>query len=284
MRCTECGCEENEFDEVLGERACKDCGLVLITELFEESVHILDSSGELKHSSDKGQLGSVIVGKGSFKFNKFGKNSVMPKHIQTGLMHCNMVISANIPHMNMKERVETLYIELLNKGLLVSYSYEERATAVVYYALKENGTPRTFREICKEFTLKTKRVKRLVRKINQHYGNKVNCVPINPNYMLSQTLAVITKEPSFILQASKVLEVFETVINNSTYTKGTSYYAAICWITSNVCLQDITRKYISETTGFSEWIIYRQTCLILGLVGLTSVKEVKGIDINKIGE
>ena len=284
MKCTECGCEEIEFDEALGESACKDCGLVLITELFEESVHILDSSGELKHSSDKGLLGSVIVGKGSYKFNKFGKDSVMPKHIQTGLMHCNMVIACNVPDMDMKERVETLYIELLNKGLLVSYSYEERATAVVYYALKENGTPRTFREICKEFTLKTKRVKRLVRKINQHYGNKVNCVPVNPNYMLSQTLSMITQDPTFKQQALKVLEAFESIINNSTHTKGTSYYAAVCWIASNVFLQDITRKHISETTGFSEWIIYRQTRSILGLIGVTSVKEVKGININEIGE
>ena len=73
MRCPECNCEENEFDEVLGERTCKDCGLVLVTELFEESVHILDSTGELRHSSDKGQLGSVIAGAGSYKFNKFGK-------------------------------------------------------------------------------------------------------------------------------------------------------------------------------------------------------------------
>jgi len=284
MRCPECNCEENEFDEVLGERTCKDCGLVLVTELFEESVHILDSTGELKHSSDKGKLGSVITGTGSYKFNKFGKDSVIPKHIQTGLMHCNMVIAANIPDMNMKERVEALYIELLNKGLLVSYSYEERATAVVYYALKENGTPRTFKDICKEFTLKVKRVKRLVRKINQHYGNKVNCTPVNPQYMLNQTLGKITQEHSFRQQSRKVLEAFESIITNSTYTKGNSYYAAICWITSNVFLGEITRKHISETTGFSEWIIYRQTRSILGLIGLTSVKEIKGIDINKIGD
>ena len=168
MKCTECGCLESEFDEVLGERTCKDCGLVLVTEMFEETVHILSEQGDVKHSSDKGRLGSVITGKGSYKFNRFNKNNVMPTHIQTGLMHCNMVLSAVVPNMNLKERVQSLYIELLNKRLLVSYSYEERASAVVFYALKENRTPRTFKEVCSEFSANRKRVMRLVRKINQH--------------------------------------------------------------------------------------------------------------------
>ena len=43
--CEECQSQNNEFDERLGETVCKDCGLVLITEMFEETVHILDSSG-----------------------------------------------------------------------------------------------------------------------------------------------------------------------------------------------------------------------------------------------
>ena len=114
MICDECGCTENEYDEVMGERVCKDCGLVLVTEMFEETVHILDNVGNVKHSSDKNRLGSVITGKGSYQFNKFGKNSVMPQHIQNGLMHCNMVLAQVCPQMDLKDRVEELYIKLLN--------------------------------------------------------------------------------------------------------------------------------------------------------------------------
>ena len=55
--CEECQSQNNEFDERLGETVCKDCGLVLITEMFEETVHILDSTGELVHSPDKNKLG-----------------------------------------------------------------------------------------------------------------------------------------------------------------------------------------------------------------------------------
>jgi hypothetical protein len=102
--------------------------------------------------------------------------------------------------------------------------------------------------------------------------------------MINQTINKITNEHVFRQQANKVLEAFEIIINNSDYTKGNSYYAAICWITSNIFLRDITRKHISETTGYSEWIIYRQTRAILSLIGLTSVKELKGKNINEIGE
>ena len=284
MKCTECGSLENEFDEVLGERTCKLCGLVLVTEMFEETVHILNEQGDLKHSSDKGRLGSVITGQGAYKFNRFNKNNVLPTHIQTGLMHCNMVLSSVVPDMNLNERVKSLYIELLNKRLLVSYSYEERASAVVFYALKENRTPRAFKEVCREFDASRKRVMRLVRKINQHYGNRVNFMATDPHFMLNNTLSKMKVDNLFREQSRKVLEQFESIINNITFTKGSSYYACICWITSNIFLRDITRKSISSQTGFSENKIYKQTKKILELVGINSTKEIKGIDINRIGE
>lgn len=290
MKCTECGCLESEFDEVLGERTCKDCGLVLVTEMFEETVHILSEQGEVKYSPDKGRLGSVITGKGSYKFNRFHKNNVMPTHIQTGLFHCYMALTAVVPNMDsfsnpiLKERVKSLYIELFNKRLLVSYSYEERASAVVFYALKENRTPRTFKEVCSEFSANRKRVMRLVRKINQHYGNRVNFMTIDPHFMLNSTLGKLKVDNLFKEQSRKVLEQFERILTVNTFTKGSSYYACICWITSNVFLRDVTRKSISSQTGFSEHKIYQQTKRILELVGINSTKELKGIDINRIGE
>ena len=146
--CEECQSQNNEFNERLGEIVCKDCGLVLITEMFEETVHILDSAGELVHSPDKNKLGSVITGKGSFKYNKYGLNSVLPKHIQNGIRFCNMVLANVAPNSSLQARVEKLYIDCLNRNIFGRTQYEARATAVVYYALKENGTPHTIKDVC----------------------------------------------------------------------------------------------------------------------------------------
>ena len=185
MICDECGCTENEYDEVLGEKVCKDCGLVLVTEMFEETVHILNKTGELKHSSDKGQLGSIITGKGSYKFNKFGKNSVMPKNVQNGIMHCNMVLASVAPQLELQPRVEKLYLDLLSKGIFGRSQYEARASAIVFYALKENGTPYSFKEVCSEFEPNQKVVKRLVRKINQIHRNRINYTLRQPQLVLT---------------------------------------------------------------------------------------------------
>ena len=285
MICDDCGCTENEYDEDMGERVCKDCGLVLVTEMFEETVHILDNVGNVKHSSDKGKLGSVITGKGSYQFNKFGKNSVMPQHIQNGLMHCNMVLAQVCPQMDLKERVEELYIKLLNKGLFGRTGYEERATALVYYVLKENGTPYPFKDVCSEFNPSLRVVKRLVRKINQEFRNRVNYTPVNPQFVLKRTLSNITDDFEFQRQCIKVLEFFERKITETTFNKGRSYYAAIIWIAANLNVRkDITCVRISEMTGFSKWIIRRQTKAILNMIGYDKATEIKGKDINRLGE
>lgn len=285
MKCNECNSKETEYDEYLGETVCKDCGLVLVTEMFEETVHILNKSGEVSHSADKGFLGSVITGKGSYKFNKFGKNSVIPKHIQNGLRHCNMVLGAIAPDLNLKERVEKLYMDLLAKNVFGRSQYEARATAVVYYALKENGTPHSFTDVAAEFNPPLKVVKKLVRKINQLYRNSVNYVPINPQYLLGQTLAKIGADDEFNRQCYKVLEFFETKTHQHDFNKGRSYYACIVWITANQQVRnDITEVMISKKTGYGRWPIWKQTKSILAMVGLEIASQVKGKELNEIGE
>tara|TARA_R110000744_G_scaffold73087_3_gene146487 strand:+ start:2621 stop:3478 length:858 start_codon:yes stop_codon:yes gene_type:complete len=285
MKCDECNSNENEYDETLGERVCKDCGLVLVTEMFEETVHLLDSVGNLNHSSDKGHLGSVITGKGSYKFNRFGKNSVIPKHIQMGLMHCNMVLGVVAPDLNLKERVEKLYMNLLTKNVFGRSQYEARATAVVYYVLKENGTPHSFADVSAEFSPAIKVVKRLVRKINQIHRNSVSYAPVNPQYLLGQTLAKINVDDEFKRQCNKMLEHFEVKVQHHTFNKGRSYYACIVWITANQKVRnDITKDSIAEKTGYSRFVLWRQTKAILELASIYSVRDVRGKELNEIGE
>tara|TARA_R110000737_G_scaffold223386_3_gene238432 strand:+ start:1535 stop:2395 length:861 start_codon:yes stop_codon:yes gene_type:complete len=284
-KCEECKSEETEYNEKLGETVCKDCGLVLVTELFEETVHLLSSSGELKHSADKGFLGSVITGKGSYKFNKFGKNSVIPKHVQNGLRHCNMVLGAIAPDLNLKERVEKLYMDLLAKNVFGKSQYEARATAVVYYALKENGTPHSFVDVAAEFNPPLKVVKRLVRKINQLHRNSINYVPINPQYLLGQVLVKIDADDEFNRHCYKMLEYFEVKAQAHDFNKGRSYYACIVWITANQLVRrDITESSISKKTGFGGWVIWKQTKAILSMIGLSIASQVKGKELNELGE
>ena len=282
MKCEECFSTENYFDERLGERVCSECGLVLITNLFEETVHILDSQGEVKHSPDKGNLGSVI--KGSTKLNRLN-HSVVPTHIRAGLSYCNMVISSLSSSQNTKERVEEVYLELYSSlESFNKYTYENRATAVVYYVLKEQGTPATMKDVCKEFEVETKLVKKILRKINSFYKNKINYTPVSPEYYLRNTLEKITNDLSFYNQSMEVLNRFESLLQNSNFTKSRSYYASICWITSNIFVREYTRTLIAEKAEIDEKCIYLQTKALLSLLGLNNVKQLRGKSVNKIGE
>ena len=284
MKCDECNTDENEFDETLGELVCKDCGLVLVTEMFEETVRLVND-GESVRSSDKGILGSVITGKGSYKYNRWGKQDTISSSIQAGLIHCNMVLGTVCPQVNLKDRVIELYLILAPKGVFGKSQYEARATAVVYYALKENGTPHSFNDVCSEFNPPIKVVKRLVRKINQVFKNRINCIPINPQYLLKQTFNKVSSDILFEQQCLKVLEHFEAILPSTEFNKGRSYYASIIWIASNVYVRhDITQKLICQRTGFSPDKIWKQTKRILAMIGLTLVSQVKGQELSKIGE
>ena len=284
MICEECKANDSTFDERMGEHICNDCGLVIVTELFEETVHILNNNSDLVRSADKGKLGSIITGKGAHRFNK-GASKVVPTHIQQALMYCNMVLS-NFSHTpTLKERVENIYMECYNNNLFGRISHEDRASAIVYYALKERGTPIPLKEISKEFEVNPKHIRKLIRRINSLYGNQVNYAETNPAYMLEYAVLQITTDRSYLRQALEVLTKFEHIISNSDYTKSKSYYASVCWITSNVFeRREYSRKLIASTTTIDEKCIYHQTNALMKLIGLQKVSEIKGKDINKIGE
>jgi transcription initiation factor TFIIIB Brf1 subunit/transcription initiation factor TFIIB len=282
MKCDECGSRENEFDEVMGERVCSNCGLVLVVE-FEETVHVVDSSGELAHSNSK-HLGSVITGKGSFKLNRLN-DSVIPHHITVGMTICNMALSAVTKNNTLKDRVEKIYMECHNAGLFPKTTYEDRGTAIVFYALKENGTPLPIKDVCSEFDCDSKMVMRIVRKINKHYRNRISHTEIDPAYYLNLTVAKITPDLSFHRQCMKTMIAFERVVYESNFNKSRCYYPSICWIAANVFVRkEITKKLIAEKTGYNPESLYQQTKSILALIGLKNVKEIQGKEIEKIGE
>lgn len=274
--CDECGSTETEFDEQMGEVCCKSCGLVIVTEMFEETVRIVDNGVNVA-SSDNGRLGSVITGVGSYKFNRWGKDSVFPKKVIEGFYHCNMVLSNVAPQMKLKARTEELYLLFLNKGLFGRTTYEARATAVVYYALLENGTQHSIKEVSEEFPDSMKSAKKLIRKIKQFAGTKK--LPYNPRYRLIKTVAKIAPDDLvFRREAESTLEFFEAVIaQTGDFTKSPSYYEAICWITVNKMVHPtIQRQTISKLTGVSEKTIYLETKKLLALIGYSVAHQIKG--------
>lgn len=279
MKCSECGSLIFNYNERMGETECSDCGLVVVTELFEETVRMVDD-GVVTHSADKGKLGSIISGKGSYKFNRRGNNSTTPRHILSGLQTCNMILSSIQINHPLKERVEECYLDSQQKGLFGKIKLEARCTATVFYVLKENRTPASMKELCSEYSCSIKIVNRLVQKMINHFKNKNLLYGADPTFMLKQVCSKVTDDIMFYSNAVTLLEKLEPLVETHCFNKPRAYYASVCWVASNIFRYEGVRKLdITESTGISLSAIGKTSKKIIQMLGYNKMSEIKGMVI-----
>ena len=277
MKCVECGCLVFFYNERLGETECNDCGLIVATEMFEETVsaYKYGNGGEMVHNHDprNDRLGSIIQSKGFHRLNRF--NSVLPRHISEGIHHCNMVWRTVAPQIDVRHRIEEIYMQLMNKSLFGKTTYEARATAVVYFVLLENGTEHSLKEVSQEFPDTLKSARKLVRKIKQQMGPRQ--LNYNPTFRINKTSKLITDDIVFQQHAEKALIFFESKIAQTDYTKNPAYYSAICWIAAkNMVHPSILKKDVAEKTNVNVKTIYVETKKLLHIIGYENINEIKG--------
>lgn len=282
MKCHECGCLIFNYNEIMGETECNDCGLIVITEIFEETVRFVNN-GEAIHSADVGKLGSIITGKGSFKFTKRGINSATPRHITAGLQTCNMILSSiQIDH-PLKDRVSECYLEAQRKGLFGKIKLEARCTATVFYVLKENRTPVPMKALCSEYSCSTKVVNKIVRKMILQFKNKNLLYSPDPTYLLKQVTSRVSDDIMFYSNATEVLEMLEPIISQHEYNKTPAYYASICWLTANMFLSyGVSKNSITEKSNVSLSAIGKTTKQLLSFLNYSKMSDIKGKSINEI--
>ena len=268
MSCIECGENDFSFDERIGERACNNCGLVEITELFEQSVSQFNSAGEIvRESTFRNTLGTT-------NRNRYDSSET---NIQTGLVYCNLVLSSIAINHPLRDRVEECYISLFRGHVFSNkYSYENRATALVYYVLKENGIPIKLSEVRKEFDCDMRKVNKLTRVIAKHFGNSSVYARDNIVSMLDRTSREVLDTAEFISLCQEMHIAVNPILEAGNFTKGRTYCAAICMIVAKANLMQITQKQLSERTGYDVSTIRIQAKKILGLLGYNNLKEISG--------
>tara|TARA_R100001510_G_C7597632_1_gene165224 strand:+ start:15 stop:848 length:834 start_codon:yes stop_codon:yes gene_type:complete len=274
MKCIECNGNQFEMDERLGELSCIDCGYIAVTELFEQSVRYV-SDGEVIHSPTK-LLGS--------KPNSMEKNWLKSanNHLARGLNMCNILLASLMVNHPLKDRVEECYSQLYRKNVLTNYGIEEKATAVVYYVLRENRTPVSLKELKQEFSCNTRTLNRAIKRINKHYNNVSAYNKIDPLYKLKQVTSKITDELNFASNCQEVLELFEPLTQDTDWVKETPYYASICWIAKNIYLHPIKQQEIAKKASVSSSQIKLTTKKLLALIGYEKCSQVRGKNINEL--
>jgi len=284
MKCKECQGIDFEYDEVMGETTCKLCGLIVITEIFEQTVR-LQTNEEVMHSPDKGILGSNIKG-----YSKLAntQNRFVSKdgHLRKGVVFSQIVLSSlGVNETSLRDRAGILYRELHSKNIFSSTSLEVRGTAVAWFVLFENRTPVKLKAACEEFNCAGKSINRLIRKIKKHYGGNAKHMQPDPMFLLKKSANQISNDLVFVSQCLETLEFFESIVIQREYNKRNAYYESICWISKNIFVYPkVTLTSISEKTEVSRSAIQQQTKDLLGLIGLSTCAQVKGKQFSELGE
>jgi len=274
MKCIECDGNKFEMDERLGELSCMDCGYVAVTELFEQTVLPVNKNGEFIHSADT-SLGSLETSHQSWLRTSKG-------HLAKGLRMCNMLLATLIVNHPLKDRVEECYISLYRSNVLTTIGLEEKATAVVYYVLRENRTPIALKDLREEFSCDTRSLNKAIKRINKHFKHVSLKTKIDPYYMLKQITSKITDDLTFASNCHNVLELFEPLTQDGECLKSTSYYASICWIAKNIYLHPIKQQEIAEGANIATSNIKRTTKKLLALIGYGKVSQLRGKQINEL--
>lgn len=186
MKCKECNGIEFEYNDWLLEQSCVQCGYVMFTKPFEETVHVKVGEGD-NFGSDKGTLGSLI-----------GKDGVESKHLRRAIRTTRSRVQSTIYSKGneretlfyatlrvllssyatsdtnsinvIKEDILSYFRTLDSKHQLRGYTNDERAAALSYIVFREHGWPVTLHSISKHSDVSRSRVSKVARKLAGRLG------------------------------------------------------------------------------------------------------------------
>ena len=305
MNCELCSSKDNSFDDRLGETVCDDCGYVMVSNIYEETVSQSTTLDEMPRVGDRGQLGSKI-GWTTFEGNTrlirtLRKNQKMLKDRATqnmgkGILECNMILSPWLPNNNLKERVHSYYAKFFRDNYTWRWTIGTRATALVYIVLKENGIPITISELSETNSENRHKVSKAARYFARGIGKPwlLNQMAVH-NWVekCGNTLVYIDgqrynygkkEKREFLSDTRIVSEYIYQQIDGRDMTFTKSHLACCFWIT---CLlrtrgkwPEYTQGEICDSCGCSE-ISLRDNMRFLYDLLKTNKKELKRMQIEQ---
>ena len=255
MKCENCNSNDNYIDDRLGETVCNDCGYVMVSNIYEETISVKELSSKiegahLSRNPDRGTLGSTMNNKGGSDFvrrltrtqNRF--RARQDQSLGRGNLEINMVLSPYLPNVKLKERAHHYYKQLFNDRIMAGYDIDVRACAVSLIVLRENGVPVTIAELAKTNGLLPSRVSKCARKIARYLRKPyiLHSMPIDPwADRVLYDLHIVRygtnnsyDDSSFSKDARMVIEyIYNQVVSREiTFTR--SYMASALWITASL--------------------------------------------------
>ena len=269
MLCIECGETETQYNSIIGETECASCGLILITELFEETVSAYDSEGNQLSSADWLKLGSRPTHKFLDRENS---------NVQTGINMAKLLLGTLVTTKSLRADIEVNYLKAYRKQLFGKYSLEDRATALVYYVLRENSLPYTMKEVANQYNANVKVAFVIVKRLSKVFGKKLNS---DTRAFAEKYALQINAGIDYVGACGLVADFFEGVCKVFDLNLRPSSSIAICWIVATAQYKQIKQLELCVVGGVDRKTIYDETKRLLNMVGKT-IEEIEGKGISEL--
>ena len=201
--------------------------------------------------------------------------------LKKGVRFCILVSSEYIQkNSSITDQLVNNYKILLENGTLVGSSYEERAGAIVFFTLKENGFSVTIKDIARKSGADKTRIHKLARKVA-----RVFCRP----WVLSQTnfQADLEKicldanlDRKFIVDCNNVLVTAIPIAEYEGLALGRGFLCGIVYITARLNKTKITTIKLAELNQITDVSIRNNVNKLLEPLRITK-EELNNITVEE---
>lgn len=288
MNCKECNNDEFNWNEIMGELECVNCGFIIVRNIFEsrQSVNLKDydiggNAMESTRLPDRGLLGSVF-GRAAAR-NNFNRTLVYRLKrtarisqydaLSAGIISCNLVLSKFNPTPSMKERVESYYRTLHKKRVMSGFDLDIRAVGIVYYVMKENGIAISIQQLAKENEVSASRSSKFVKKAARHLGKPWLLHQISISSWTERICYDLKADRHFTYDARRVAEHLNYYLEQYDYTYTRTYLGASIYISSIIRqkagMQGYTQRQIADALGIVDVSLRSSFRKILSVMGIS---------------
>lgn len=285
FQCMECKCNSSTFNDILGERVCDDCGLVYLTNPFEETVSWTGKRGkgrEIIHNRDTGHLGSYIMNSDvkNRKDYTLRKDNIRTSSITSTDRHM-YALSYNIlwkysdkSMVSLRERVPVYYRALQKNRILTGLNLETRSAGLTYFILKEAKVNISLKQHSIISSVSTSQIGKCAKKIAKFYRKSYIFSQQTPIEDAVKTLSEFPNLPSSFRQKTlKFVEYVHSKYQHSCLQYTHNTLGAIIWLSGRMThngqqVFGMTQQRLSGVVGGSEAGLRQSTHKICNLIGV----------------
>ena len=266
--CIECKGTSSTFNERLGEMICDDCGLVQLTNPFEETVSARINSDKSSSFDNRRYSKDTSLTLGSFidrqdVRNKMGatlrrenirttKVSSTDRYIYT--LTYNILWKYNVQD-KLKDRVATYYKSLKKHRVIEGSSIEQRAASLSYFILKEANIYVKLSNHSKITNVPTSKIVKYSKKIATHFRKShvfISTSPINDIQNILDLLYEFNLSPSFRNDVIILGEHVSVIYSYNGTRFSDNVIASIVWLVSRMRGVKLSQVQILNKVGGCE--------------------------------